>query len=497
MGLAQKEDYVWLAGYLTQNYDSGTGKWIGECRFDFNQNPLEINLDSMGISFDRSNSMISDSHGNLLLSCNGVKVHNRFDEKILGSDTLGNLDGGFFYFYFYPSAFTLGVPHNQQHVTLPNPKYEGYYDIFHTLIDSFNVAGGYIVGAKKVLKTTIDVNGNNNHGAIVDKDNTVLISEGNIQITAVQHGNGEDWWICTNRTSTNCYNITYFNGISILNDIHCGGGNSTKGEGVPMRFSLNGNRFASATISGLNIFDFDRCSGQLNLIEHIYIPEFVDSIQWWPNAIEFSPNNRFLYLFSNYRIYQYDLLASPISLSQKIIANYDPQFGCPFGQSFFGAQLAPDGKIYINSGNTNYCLSVINNPDGEGEHCGFIRYGVDLPNFISGLPHYPNYRLGALPGSACDTLTSIKDIAEKEKILKVFPNPANDVATIDYGYTDWSKGEATMEIGNSLGQMVHRQALPMYSGFQKLDVSNYASGSYTVYIKRKGEVVATGRLVRE
>ena len=141
-------------------------------------------------------------------------------------------------------------------------------------------------------------------------------------------------------------------------------------------------------------------------------------------------------------------------------------------------------------------MAVINNPDEAGLNCNF-QDTVKTPSFLYGLPYYPNYRLGALPGSACDTLTSIKDIAEKEKILKVFPNPANDVATIDYGYTDWSKGEATMEIANSLGQTVHSQNLPMYSGFQKLQVGNYPSGSYTVYIKRKGNIVATGRLVKE
>lgn len=441
--------------------------------------------------------MISDADGNLLLSCNGVKVHNRFDEKIPGSDTLGNVDGATLYLLLYPNAFNRGIIFPQQHISLPSPVGNGYYDIFYTIVDTFNVPGGYMVGAKKVLKSTVDINGNMGHGSMLTKDKPVLKDEGNAHIIAVRHGNGTDWWVCTNRTSTNCYNLTYSNGVNEITHSQCGGGIVNRDEFFPMRFSQNGNTFASAAVSGLNIFDFDRCSGTLNLIEHVDISEFIDSSQWFPSAIEFSPNNRFVYVFSSPRIFQYDLMANPISSSKKIIASYDPNFGCPFGQSFFGAQLAPDGKIYINSGNTNYCLSVINNPDGEGDLCGFIRYGVDLPNFISGLPHFPNYRLGALPGSACDTLTSIKDIAEKEKILKVFPNPASDVATIDYGFTDWSKGEATLEIANALGQIVHKQALPMYSGFQKLDVANYASGSYTVYIKRKGLVVATGRLVKE
>lgn len=496
--VAQKEDYTWLAGYLTQNYDSGTGKWIGQSRFDFNQTPVAIALDSIGISFQRSNSMISDADGNLLLSCNGVKVHNRYDEKIIGSDTLGNVDGGVFYFYLYPNAFALGVPHNQQHITLTNPVHSGYYDIFHTLVDSFEFQGGYIVGGKKVLKTIVDVNANFTHGAIVEKDLVVATYENSISIATARHGNGKDWWVCTNQTSSNCYTLMYHNGIdTVSKTTYCGGGSSIRGERVTTGFSLDGAVYASVAESGLNIFNFDRCSGALALNEFIFIPELIDSLQWSPNSIMFSPNNRFLYLFTTYRIFQFDMWANPIAASRKTVAAYDPNFSCPFAHTFRNAQLAPDGQIYISSGNTNYCLSVIKFPDNEGDQCGFIRYGVDLPNFISGLPYFPNYRLGALSGSPCDTITGIKDIAEKEKLLKIFPNPAADVATIDYGYTDWSKGEATMEISNNLGQVVHSQILPMYSGFQKLEVGKYPSGAYTVYIKRKGVVVATGYLVKE
>jgi hypothetical protein len=37
----------------------------------------------------------------------------------------------------------------------------------------------------------------------------------------------------------------------------------------------------------------------------------------------------------------------------------------------------------------------------------------------------------------------------------------------------------------------------MYSGFQKIDVTNFAAGIYIVYIKRQGTVVASKELVKE
>ncbi|MBL0309648.1 MAG: T9SS type A sorting domain-containing protein [Bacteroidetes bacterium] len=87
---------------------------------------------------------------------------------------------------------------------------------------------------------------------------------------------------------------------------------------------------------------------------------------------------------------------------------------------------------------------------------------------------------------------------EKEKVLKAFPNPASDVVTVDYGFTDWSKdGTVSMEIVNELGQVIHQQALPQYSGFQKLNISSYPSGIYTAYIKRNRSVVAVAKFAKQ
>ena len=84
----------------------------------------------------------------------------------------------------------------------------------------------------------------------------------------------------------------------------------------------------------------------------------------------------------------------------------------------------------------------------------------------------------------------------REKILKIYPNPAGDYAIVDYGFTDWSMGtQVSMEIVNAIGQVVYTQALPMYSGFQKLDVSKFVAGLYSVAIKRSGAIVATAKLV--
>ena len=87
--------------------------------------------------------------------------------------------------------------------------------------------------------------------------------------------------------------------------------------------------------------------------------------------------------------------------------------------------------------------------------------------------------------------------AAKEKILKVFPNPASDYVIVDYGFTDWNKGEVSLEIENMLGQTIYTQTLPMYSGYQKIDISAYANGFFTVAIKRQGAIVVSSNFVKE
>lgn len=488
-----------MAGYYSGiGFDSTFNHYFGISKFDFANTPVSISKDSLNFNFNRSNSIISDKDGNMLFYCNGVRVHNRFDEKIENGDSLS---GGYFIYNLDTWALALGIVYEQYHLVLPNPGNENLYDIFYVYVDSFLVTGGLYSSGRKVLRATLDISANNGHGKLVSKDVTTIEQKNNISIAAVKHGNGKDWWLVSYRTLTNCYDLALYTDSNVTTHAsQClNVGAEEAGYFVPERFSPDGNLFGTLSSSmGLSVFNFDRCSGQLNLKELVPIQELKDSTDWWPMALEFSPDGRFLYAFCKYRIFQFDMQASSIAASRVTIGVYDRTHKCPFNQTFTHAQLAPNGKIYMNGGSNNYCIGVIDNPNGQGLSCNFNDMAITLPTFISGLPYYPNYRLGALPGSPCDTLTSLNETAraEKEKILKVFPNPATDFVTIDYGFTDWNKGEVVLEITNHLGQVVHRQPLPMYSGFQKVEVSQLATGVYTALIKRGVQVVATAKFVK-
>jgi hypothetical protein len=62
---------------------------------------------------------------------------------------------------------------------------------------------------------------------------------------------------------------------------------------------------------------------------------------------------------------------------------------------------------------------------------------------------------------------------------------------------DWRKGEVSMEISNDQGQVVYAQRLPMYSGFQQVDVSGLAAGSYLVQLTRAQQIIATNMFIKQ
>ena len=493
---AQKYDYTWLTGYDSYAiHDTATSHTFGNTKFDFNQAQVAITLDSLGINFNRCISVISDSIGNVLFYTNGVRVNNGLDELIQNGDSLG---WGALYSYFSTYEYESGNANPDILISLPNPKSKNIFDLFYGYIDTSN--GGTDLSCKRLLQAKIDIVANNAHSAVIEKDRIVLQRETNWSITALRHANGRDWWICTGITGGNCYEVFLYDGSDTPQwTVQCGGINLLHDHSYCARFSPDGTHYMVASDLGSgSLFDFDRCSGTLTLKEEFGVGTLEGSADIWPAGLEFSPDSRFVYLFCGERTIQLDVQASPVISSIDTVNRYDG-FNVPYPSISSYGQLAPDGKIYTCTEGGNYYISVIDNPNGQGANCNFLPHNIQMPSWMIGLPYYPNYRLGALAGSACDTLAGLNEIAraDKEKIIKIFPNPAIDNTIVDYGFTDWSKGPVSLQISNELGQIVFEQTLPMYSGYQKIDVSKFAAGLYNAAIVRNNGVVGVGKFVKE
>ncbi|MBL7796458.1 MAG: PKD domain-containing protein [Saprospiraceae bacterium] len=235
--------------------------------------------------------------------------------------------------------------------------------------------------------------------AIIENDTLI---RGNV-ITC-RHANGRDWWLLSFKRNTNKYHRILIDpeGFHLL---EIGEVNLPITNGANTAcFAPDGTKFAvynAVTFLSdggvLDLFDFDRCTGML--YNQIQIKG-----RGTYGGLAFSPNSRYLYHNKLDTAYQYDLWAANIPASRHVVAVYDG-FKDPFSTTFYMLQAAPDGKIYGSATNGTRYLHVIHNPDEAGTDCQYQQHGIQLLKYNDfSLPNFPNYRLGPLDGSPCDTL---------------------------------------------------------------------------------------------
>jgi hypothetical protein len=214
-------------------------------------------------------------------------------------------------------------------------------------------------------------------------------------------------------------------------------------------------------------------------------------------GVAVSSNSRYLYLTMNTQLYQFDLFAKDIPLSKILIDEYDGFYGPPddtifqLPTVFHIPQLAPDGKIYISTGNSTRFLHVINDPDKSGKACNFKQHSFRLLTGSLGLPNFPNYRLGAMK---CES----EIVKIEPSKIKLFPNPVTSYFYIDYGILDWSGDKKyVFSIQNALGQEIYQLELPMYSAFQNIPCHYFSQGIYHAFIKNQYGLVWNGKIIKE
>ena len=386
---SQNHDHIWLFGTSDQPPPHS------DARVDFNFDPPLVTHDPRPMVFRHTCSVFADEYGELLFASNGKWIASHNHELMENGDGLNPGD-------FADSYGDSSVNTVQGTLALPVPGQDGKYYLLHSSKDIYFDPLNFITFA--MLHSTIDMEQNNGLGKVTEK-NELLISDSLWvgMLTAVRHANGRDWWVPVRRWGvTNEYYILLVSpqGISVAD---------TQMVGTPVKdglgqavFSPDGNKYVVVNAEGptnLQVFDFDRCTGKLSNETLLHFEHWIGS-----PGIAISPNSRFLYFSATDTLYQYDLWASDIPASEVVVGEWDGNID-PFANLFFMAQLGPDGKIYINIPNGSNYLHVVNRPNEKGLACNFVQRGLDLMNRNdTALPNNPNYRLGPLDGSPCDTL---------------------------------------------------------------------------------------------
>lgn len=390
-GKAQFHDNHWLMGYLGGNASEPNDSF-GVSVLSFYDAKLYImNNQEISTDFDSASSSFSDSDGDLQLSTNGLTIINDFGVEIQNGQFGDDIND--------PAYIQ-----TQSNLFLP----------LHTIEDSFvyyfrmyyNTEQAII--GDHITYSTIDPDYNSSGRVMVKDEEIALIDSLSIgELTACRHANGRDWWmIATKYNSNKMYSVLISPLEVTVVDTFFSDNLLSAGIGQ-VTFSPDGNNYIRFNMVEfdedhiLDIFDFDRCTGELSNHQQTSVGTFASS-----GGLAVSPSSQYLYVSHYNHVYQYNLWAEDIFSTKDTVATYDGYLEWNFFHSrFFQAQLAPDGKIYLNCSSGVKVLHVINQPDEAGLACDFVQHDIHLPNYNAfTLANHPNYRLGPVDGSPCDTL---------------------------------------------------------------------------------------------
>jgi hypothetical protein len=235
-------------------------------------------------------------------------------------------------------------------------------------------------------------------------------------------------------------------------------------------------------------------------------------------SVAFSQSGKYIYVSSEgadeggvnklSKIWQFDLAGSGnctefAESKQLVYKEPELYYGWDIGDMLLERNT---GRIYFSiikrflepgddtiKGEQNLHLHAILEPDLAGALSNVQENVLYLGGFVarSGLPNMPNYGLGALQGSPCDTLDTANSVIEAlQSDFQVYPNPVFEYIFINNPFT--TACEAM--VYNVTGQEVAR--LVLYPGLQTLNTQNWPTGIYQVVIHKQNEIVWRQTLVK-
>lgn len=391
---AQKEDYIWLFGY---DYNTITSA-AEEIKFSF-VDSLDISFRQRPMSLDQTNASLCDSLGRLMLYTNGCYIANGNDSYIENSD---GLNPG----YFYDDNCKVdsnGYPSSQSAMFLPHPTHENLKYLFH--VGTYFSINPLIGFDDKLYYTVVDIAENAGMGKVISKNNLLVQDTFHDNgFHAVRHANGRDWWVVIPKAKSNQYFIICFSGQDLSVKTQSIGAPVLLERAGELVFSPDGTKMARFNPGDdLTLLDFDRCYGTFS--NPIQIPIVDDADIEIFGGLAFSADGHYLYVSEVKRLLQFDMWETDIASSKTLVAEVDPITNCALGKSISFMELAPDGRIYCRPLNGQRCMHRIAKPEKAAVDCDFQQYYYRFSNTsYRNMPHFPNFRLGPVDGSICDTL---------------------------------------------------------------------------------------------
>lgn len=468
----QGRDNYWPLGY----YSFSPFPDVGGLTVDFSNNTFNFYDHPREMWFAFTNASICNDTGALQFYTNGVYIANAADDTMLNG---GGLNPSFYTTQFYQEGLRLP----QADIIIPKPGSDSLYYLFHETED---IPSPYYTPLF-LYCSIVNMNADSGMGEVIVK-NEMEISDTLFvgALTACKHANGRDWWLLVPEYGNN---IGYYSLLVSSDTIQVMHHNyyNLLGTGIGQAcFSPDGSKYILSYYWGAAFFDFDRCSGVLTLIDSVTFPNNTYCV-----GASISLNSRYAYIgIDGYYIFQYDLQAPNILASKDTVAIYDgyPQGGIP--TYFWLHQIAPDGKIYISTGNTTWAYHKIDDPDIVGMAYSNASANGDGVYYARAYLRklIVDHNVGYLRQQNTDTtFTSAAGIT-------VYPNPVNN--TQELVITSQKDAMQKISVYNTLGVCIKEYLLPDATQTKLISVSNFNPGYYNLVIKTANNIVLHSSFIK-
>ncbi len=468
--LGQGQRANWLMGYREPPYDNERQPvqmhWEAG-KYAFSPVPEDVNFESTFAS-------ISDSAGQLLLYTNGCAIYDATHQIISGGD---HLNPGKVrdlacpkYGYMLPEAALF----------LPAP---GHKDKFYLLHIKARLHRIYRIQPDRIFYTTISTKDNGDAEVIEHQKMLTSVPVEGFAVT--KHANGRDWWIVVSEQQKNAFDIYLLDpeGMHFVATQTLGPALSDPVCQYPgsMRFSPDGTKLARATLRcGLTLLDFDRCAGTLS--NPVYVPEVYTDFGHL--HIAFSPDSRSLFMVHEGLEYWHRYFQRKIRRLDfdKLGVVLHPIYEQPLPKG-----IAPENIILwdnetmiLSNIHSTGVMHVIHDANSKEDTILLEPNAIKIPSLnMRTLPYFPNYDLGPLKGSVCDTVNTTKRVAPVHVAIELSPNPVIDRLSIRFSpHRDYD-----LKIYNTAGKTVYSTKIDASITDFDLDLTEFSSGSYMIHFR--------------
>jgi hypothetical protein len=474
---SQKEDFNWLGGYNYDNLPLDT-LIIEGYRMDFNNKPFKIE-NNVNLSFGilGNNTSISDKNGNLLFYTNGCAVMNKDYQVLPNGDSI---NGGKWFDIFWKHC-SQGYPGVQDALLLNDPGNKNGYYLFHKT----NIYNAPNPTTRRIQYTYIDGTLDNGKGDVTIKnkkinniDNLLLL-----YFTGIKHKNKKDWWLFQPLENDSAF-MTFLIDETGINqkpnqNTHQYFDRSRSSASGTARFSPDGTKYAIYNYyDQLHVYDFNRATGILSnhKIIEVYPLNEIDRSKVIFSSVEWSPNSRFIYCSSEYKLHQVDMWASNPQNAIQLVGEYDGTED-PLPTLFCFMVQGPDCRIYMTPKSSSWTIHTINKPNELGKACDFVQNNIRLQYPTGGtLPNFPRFRVDE--EEKCDpTIASMfGETVYYRRNLEVYPNPSSGLFTIKIPELI---GDAYVVVTDINGKLIFKKEIKN-SIIEEVDITNFPSGRYNI-----------------